>query len=63
MTDYDLYIYDKDGTLVTKQETNSDCLELSEITAPSTGKYTAKIVEKSTGRDFDQSVSVSYFVK
>lgn len=63
MTDYDLYIYDKDGTLVTKQETNSDCLELAEFTAPSTGRYTAKIVEKSTGRDFDQSVSVSYFIK
>lgn len=46
MTDYDLYIYDKDGTLVTKQETNSECHELAKFIAPSTGTYTAKIVKK-----------------
>ena len=49
--------------LITKQNTDVDCLELAEFTASKAGTYKVEIVEKSTGRDFDQVVSASYFIK
>ena len=63
ITNYDLYIYDEDMNLITKQDTNDDCLELAEFTASKAGTYKVEIIEKSTGRDFDQVVSASYFIK
>ena len=52
MTDYDLYIYDKDGTQATKQETNSNCLELAEFTASKKGTYKVEIVLKKYWKRF-----------
>ena len=46
-----MYIYDEDMNLITKQDTNDNCLELAEFTVSKTGAYKVEIIEKSTGRD------------
>ena len=58
-----MYIYDEDMNLITKQDTDVDCLELAGFTVSKAGTYKVEIIEKSTGRDFDQVVSASYFIK
>lgn len=44
ITNYDLYIYDEDMNLITKQNTNDDCLELAEFTVSKAGTYKVEII-------------------
>ena len=41
-----MYIYAENMNLITKQDTDVDCLELAEFTASKAGTYKVEIVEK-----------------
>lgn len=62
-TNYDLYLLDSNGMVVTKQETTDDCLELIEIKAPHTGKYSVEVRQKGTKAHSEEYVALTFFTE
>lgn len=61
-SNYDIYLCDANGNIISSQETSRDCVELIEYKALSNGEYGLKIIQKGT-RTYDENLSVSFFVK
>lgn len=61
-TNYDLYLKNASGTIIARQETTVDCLELIEIKAPYSGKYSVEVRQVGSKAITNEYVSVSYFV-